>query len=319
MKTKIQLISTQIFISLLIISCQRQNSSWNLLLYSSYSELAYDNTSAKLWIFDEREKSLGYIETNQKESNDKTDIPYPVLISPNTILDFCASEDIWIVTDAGSLLLYDVQSQTWIEKLSTTNRVRSCESLNSNTIAIVADKSSVGIVDRDSVDWLSDVPGNIKNLRQDDTGNIWVVSHDCSEDKYIIYKQEGKEGWSEQFRDLGGRLLLAKNDSIWTAGGLVTVFESSTEKDVDVSETLLTQIQIDDLLLDLFSDENHNVWLVTNKNVMLRTAGKNDFNLVSLPASVDLIIDSTFDIKNCLLYISTNIGILYNTNNCKPQ
>lgn len=303
-------------------ACQQESQNWNSLSSTrGYPELVYDYNSDSLWIFDETKNTVGYIDNNGNGNNSVIqNIPYPSTLDlQNTILDFCASEDIWVVTDNGKLLLYDTQDRIWVENLSVNDRVRSCEPLNSKAIAIVAGKNKVGIVNREDVDWLPDPPGTVKNLYQDDFGNIWVVSYNSSEDKYIIYKQEGKDGWSEQFRDLGGRLLLVKNNSIWTAGGLVTVFESSIENDIDVSGTPLTQIQIDGLLLDLFSDKNHNIWLVTNKNVMLRTPGKNDFSVVSLPANVDRIIDSTFDIKNCLLYISTDIGILYNTNNCKAQ
>jgi hypothetical protein len=301
-------------------ACQQESKDWHLLSpVHGYPELAFDR-SGSLWIFDETKNTINYVAITDDENNYVLqDIPYPdILTSQNTILDFCASGSVWIVTDDGGLLLYDSQNRTWIKNPLTPGRVRQCESLNSKKLAVVMDENKIGIVDGNNFNLLSDVPGNIRNIYQDDFGNIWVVSESSLENTHIVYKGNNEGNWTEQARDLGGRLLFVQSDSIWTAGDpLVTVFKSSIKTDSGMIGPPLYQIRIDGLLLGVFSDKNENAWIVTNRNVMLKTRNDSQFNIVSLPWSVDRIISSTFNVDQCILYISTDVGVFYSKNNCK--
>lgn len=300
-------------------ACQQESEDWRLLsAVSGYPELVFDGKDL-LWIFDETKKSINYIVITDDEKNYVLqDIPYPsILTSQNTILKFCASQSLWIVMDSGSLLFYDAENQTWVEYSLIPGRVRSCEILDSKRVAVVIDENKIGIVEGKSFNLLPDVPGNIKNIHQDDFGDIWVISEDNLENIYIVYKQKDDWTWSEQARDLGSRLLSVKSDSIWTAGPpLVTVSNWTIQPDSYMVGSPLSQIRIDDALLDLFSDKNGNTWIVTDRSVMLKTKSDNQFNTISLPWNVNSIISSAFNIKHCILYISTEVGVFNYKNNC---
>lgn len=319
MKNKIIIFLLSLILTM-VFACQRQNSNWNLLLNDENVELAYDANNAKLWIINESKNSLGYIEVSQKADNTKVDISYPLLISPNSILDFCASGDIWIVTDNGILFFYETLNQSWVEVSSINTRVRSCELLASRTIAIIADDNKVGIVNQKDINWLPNIKNKtIRNLSQDDNGSIWAVSFDPTENEDIVYKLEAQNGWSEKFRGQGGRLLLVKNNSIWTAGNPMVSIIKTTLDNTDTPIASSRQIQIDGLLLDFFVDKNQNIWVITDSGILLKAPNDKNFNATPLPNSVKRIIDSEMDQNSCIIYISTNQGVFYSADNCQTQ